>query len=196
MSKRIDQGNATRERLLDVATKLFVERGYDDTPIPAVLEAADVSRGALYHHFESKEDLFSAVLERVESELVEQIRDAAIPQDDPLAQLHAGCGLFLRRAANDPAVQRIVLLEAPRVLAWEQWRAYDEQFGLGGLKVSLGHLAQQGRLAPALVDTLAHMLLAALDEAAILIATAEHPRIALRQAQASVELLLDRLFPA
>lgn len=195
MSKRLHQGNATRDRLLDVATKLFVERGYDDTPVPAVLEAAGVSRGALYHHFESKEELFAAVLERVESDLVEQVRAAAGPEDDPLAQLHAGCRVFLRRAANDPAVQRIMLLEAPRVLAWERWRAYDEQFGLGGLKGSLGRLAQQGRLEASLVDTLAHMLLAALDEAALVIAAAEHPRTALRQAQAAVDLLLDRLFP-
>jgi AcrR family transcriptional regulator len=89
-----------------------------------------MTRGALYHHFESKEDLFRAVYEDVERELVERIATDALSAGNPLEALDAGARAFLD-ACEDPAVQRIALLDAPSVLGWEQWREIGLRYGFG-----------------------------------------------------------------
>ncbi len=95
--------------------------------------------------------------------------------------------------ALDPVIQRIVLVDAPAVVGWKRLREIDEQHTLGGLRANLHHVARQGRLQPAEVDVLAHMLMAALDEAALLIALAPDPQAALRVGQAAVNTLISRL---
>jgi AcrR family transcriptional regulator len=189
---RVERGRATRERLIEAARALFGERGYEGTSIDAVLESAGVARGALYHHFATKEALFDAVLDRVVADIAEAVADAARAAPDPVASLRAGCAAWLRMAL-DPAVQRIVLLDPPAVVGWSRWREIDEQHTLGGLRTSLELIAGQGRLPAGNVDLLAHMVLAAVNEAALMIARAEDPQQALRRGQEAVDTLLDRL---
>ena len=192
MDLRIERGKSTRDRLIAAATELFGERGYDGTSIGAVLESAGVARGALYHHFPSKEALFDAVLERVVAGIAATTAEAARAADDPLESLRAGCNAWLELAL-DPAVQRIALLDPPVVVGWTRWRELDEQHTLGGLKRTLQRIADDGRLPEASVDVLAHMVLAAVAEAALLIARAEDPEAALSEGQAAVDTLLGRL---
>jgi AcrR family transcriptional regulator len=189
---RVERGKATRERLIEAARVLFGERGYDATSIEAVLDSAGVARGALYHHFATKEALFDAVLDRVVGDIAEAVADAARAAADPVASLRAGCAAWLRMAL-DPAVQRIVLLDPPAVVGWSRWREIDEQHTLGGLRTSLELIAGQGRLPADNVDLLSHMVLAAVNEAALMIARAEDPEQALRRGQEAVDTLLDRL---
>jgi AcrR family transcriptional regulator len=189
---RVERGKATRERLIEAARVLFGERGYDATSIEAVLDSAGVARGALYHHFATKEALFDAVLDRVVADIAEAVADAARAAADPVASLRAGCAAWLRMAL-DPAVQRIVLLDPPAVVGWSRWREIDEQHTLGGLRTSLELIAGQGRLPAGNVDLLSHMVLAAVNEAALMIARAEDPEQALRRGQEAVDTLLDRL---
>src|ERR1700722_2503205 len=128
--KRAAQGRATRGQLIEVATRLFTEHGYEGTSIEAVLAAAGVSRGALYHHFAGKEALFEAVVfavsERVTAELAETVRDCP----DPVAALHTAAQAWVG-LAGDPVIQRVVLVDAPSVLGWGGWRALDGGGTLG-----------------------------------------------------------------
>lgn len=190
---RIEKGTATRERLIAAGRDLFGEHGYDGTSIQLVLSRAGIARGALYHHFESKEALFDAVLERITAEVANQAADAARAAGaDPLDQLRAASNTWLE-VALDPAIQRITLLDAPAVVGWTRWRQLDEQHTLGGLKVTLQRIADDGRIPSESVDVLAHMILAAVAEAALLIARADDPEAALRSGQAAVDTLLGRL---
>lgn len=196
MNVRIDQGRATRDRLVEVALQLFVEQGYDAIAIPAVLDAAGVSRGALYHHFESKEALFEAVLERVEADLADRVGAVALSTDDPVTAMRLGGHEFLRLAAHDPVVHQIVLIDAPAVVGWDEWRSIDEQYGFGLLKGVVQLAADEGLIPAEQVDPLSHLLLAAMNELAQLIARSKHPRKALAEARATYDFVLDRLFAA
>ncbi|MBI5107022.1 MAG: TetR/AcrR family transcriptional regulator [Solirubrobacterales bacterium] len=189
MDLRVEKGRTTRERIVGVARDLFGRQGYDATSIPQVLEAAGVARGALYHHFAGKEALFDAVVDQQVAEIAAVAAEAARAQDDPVDSLRAGFGAWLELAA-DPAVQRIALLDPPSVLGWERWRELDERHTLGGIKASL---RRSGRVAEADADLLAHMLLAAVNEAALMIARAEDPAAALAAGRAAVDALLARV---
>jgi len=189
---RLEKGKATRERLVATARELFGRDGFEATSVEAVLGEAGVARGSLYHHFESKTALFDAVLNQVVGEIAEQAAEAARVHDDPVEGLRAGCGAWLRMAL-DPAVQQITLVDAPAVVGWSRWRELDEQHTLGGVRRSLQHIAESGRLPADQVDLLAHMLLASVSEAALLIPRADDPEAALAAGQAAFDTLLDRL---
>ncbi len=192
MDNRVEKGRATRDALVGVARELFGERGYDGTSVGAVLAAAGVARGALYHHFATKEDLYDAVLDREVARLAAAAAEAAGAASDPLEALRAACATWLR-VALDPAVQRIVLIDPPAVVGWKRWRELDEAHTLGGLRAILAALAAQGRIPEAEAETFAHMILAAVAEAALLIAQADDPEAALASGLSAVDTLLTRL---
>jgi AcrR family transcriptional regulator len=187
-----ERSATTRAALIAAARQLFAEQGYAGTGRDQIAAKAGVTRGALYHHFGSKELLFRAVVEALEVELGEKIAFAAMGGVDPAAQLRLGCMAFLD-GCLDPAVRRIVLIEAPVVLGWEQWREIDAQFGLALVLHALEAVVASGQMPPVPVEPLAHLLLGALNEAALLVATAKQPRAARRHVGETVELLLDRL---
>lgn len=192
---RLEKGKATRDRLLAAARSLFGAKGYEPTSIEEILAAARVKRGSLYHHFDSKAALFDAVLDQVNADIARRVAVAArAAGPDPAATLRAGCDAWLQMA-RDPALQRIVLLDAPAVVGWNRVRALDEQHSLGGLRANLRRIARQGRLPAREVDVLARMLLAALGEAALLVAHApvREQREALAAGKAAVDTLLARL---
>ena len=189
---RVEKGRETRERLIATGRALFAERGYEATPIEAILEAAGVARGALYHHFATKEALFDAVLDRLVAEIADTAADAARTASDPAASLRAGCSAWLRMALR-PDVQRIALVDAPAVVGWTRWRALDEQHTLGRLRANLRAIADGGRLPVEQVDLLTNMVLASVIEAALTIAEAGDPQAAFESGQAAVDTLLDRL---
>ncbi|HEY3142352.1 MAG TPA: TetR/AcrR family transcriptional regulator [Acidimicrobiales bacterium] len=192
MNRKIERGQATRGQFIDIATRLFAEHGYDGTSIDAVLKESGASRGSLYHHFASKEALFEAVLDRVEAEIGEKVIVAGAGIADPVEELRAGCLAWMWQA-GDPVVQRIVLVDAPSVLGWVRWREIEEAGGLGLLQAALQAVSEAGRLDPELVDLFAHMMLAALNEVALLIARTEDPAEAQRMGETAVDELLGRL---
>ena len=130
MNKNVERGRATRAHVVEVATRLFAEHGYDGTSIEAVQASAGVSRGSLYHHFPGKEALFWAVLEEVGARVTRQGEDIARDAPDPVAMLRAGALAWIRMA-GDPVVRQIMLIDAPAVLGWQRWRELDEQGPLG-----------------------------------------------------------------
>jgi AcrR family transcriptional regulator len=169
-----ERRSATRAALLEAGRELFAARGFAGAGQEDIVERAGVTRGALAHHFGTKKGLFRAVVESLETELAEHIATAAMRGDDPMAHLRLGCLAFLD-AALDPAVRRIVLLDAPAVLGWQAWREIDTTYGLGLVSAALEHCMEAGLMARRPVQPLAHILLAALNEAAMLVANADDP---------------------
>jgi AcrR family transcriptional regulator len=190
-NKNIVRGEATRAQLVAIGTRLFGSRGYEGTSIEAVLQEAGVSRGSLYHHFSGKEALFEAVLEDVEARVGAQTVAAALGATTPAEVLRAGSLAWIRMA-GDPVVQRILLIDAPSVIGWERWRAMDER-PLGMIKTVLQAVADDGKLRPELVDTFAHVVLASVNEVALLVALSDDKAAAMAQGADAVDELLRRL---
>jgi AcrR family transcriptional regulator len=194
MDRRADRGQVTRQRLIEVATELFADRGYEATSIEAVLERAGVSRGSLYHHFSGKDRLFEAVVEAVHARVGEATLAAATASGETEAHgLLKAAELAWIRLAGDPVVRRILLIDAPTVLGWRRWRDIEEQAGLGMLKEVLRQAADAGRVAAEHVDSFAHILLAAGNEMALVIALADDVPAAQASAEAAVDEFLTRL---
>lgn len=183
---------ATRESLVAAAAKLFTARGYAEVGTEQVVAAARVTRGALYHHFTDKRDLFRAVHERVEQQLVEGIAAKMDGVADPWEVLLTGTRAFLD-ACDDPAVKQIALVDAPAVLGWREWREVDERYGLGLMKAALGAAMQAGALRQVPLEALAHLMLGALAEAAFVIANADDPAAARADAEEALFALLEGL---
>ncbi len=169
---------STRAALISAARRLFAEHGYGEVGTEQIALAAGVSRGALYHQFADKADLFAAVLESVEvdvtTRLIEAVDAVAARGGQPLDLLTAGADAWLDASA-DPEVRRIALLDGPSVLGWERWREVGMRHGLGLVKSLLVELMDAGGLPVQPVDPLAHALVGALDEAALYVALAENP---------------------
>ncbi|HET8861765.1 MAG TPA: helix-turn-helix domain-containing protein [Solirubrobacterales bacterium] len=171
-----ERSEATRDALIEAARALFAERGYAEVGTEEIVRAAGVTRGALYHHFDGKRQLFEAVYERIEAELARQIASGALETGAaaPLEAMRAGAEMFLQ-ACTEPEAQRIVLLDGPSVLGWDRWREIAAEHGLGLIEATLRAAIEAGAIAEQPVRPLAHVLMGALDEAAMLVARAEDP---------------------
>jgi AcrR family transcriptional regulator len=192
-----ERREATRTALVAAARELFAERGYAGVGTEEIVQRAGVTRGALYHHFSGKHDLFRAVYERVEQELTERIV-TEVPlagADDPVTVLRRGTARFLD-ACLEPEVQRIALLDAPAVLGYEVWREIGERYGLGLIAAALLSAVESGALPAQPVRPLAHVLLGALDEAALYIARSDDVAAARREIGETLDRLLTALTEA
>ncbi len=165
----------TRTALIEAGRTMFAELGYAGAGREEIVERAGVTRGAMYHHFSSKEALFQAVFEVVEGELCEAIAKSAMASSDHVEQLRLGARAFLEAAATQE-VRRICLLDAPAVLPVEVRRRLAEQYGLGLVREALRHADEEGRLTVGPVDALALVVMAVLHEAATAIADGDDPQ--------------------
>jgi AcrR family transcriptional regulator len=164
----------TRAALIAAARTLFTEQGFAGAGREEIVERAGLTRGALYHHFASKDDLFAAVYEEVERDLCAAVVAAAAGTDDPVAGLRLGALAFLDAAAS-PEVRRIVLVDGPAVLSPDVQHEIAQRYGLGLVREALRAADAAGRLVVGPVDLLAPVLLAALHEAAESIADGADP---------------------
>lgn len=194
MSRRqAERSETTRRELLRVARELFTDPGYSATPIEEVAERAGVTKGALYHHFRNKRELFQAVFEEIEQELVEKVIVAAAGAgDDVWEGMRLGVRAFLE-ASLDASVGRIVLLDGPSVLGWETWKEIDERYGYAVVRGSLESAMEAGIIARRPVDPLARLFLAALSEAALQIPRAPDTDVAMEEMSAAVWSILDSM---
>jgi AcrR family transcriptional regulator len=182
---------STRAKLIAAGRELFAREGYAGVGTEAIVRRAGVTRGALYHQFSSKEDLFLAVYEEVERELTEGIASSLPLSEGPFTALRGGIGAFLR-ACRSQEVQRIVLIDGPAVLGWERWREVAERYGLGLLEAAIGAAIDAGEIEPLPRSVLAHALMGALDEAALLVVRDPDAGEAVT---ATLERILDGLRP-
>jgi AcrR family transcriptional regulator len=189
---RSQRAALTRLALIAAARELFVANGYFATGTEEIVARAAVgTRGALYHHFADKRDLFLAVFQQVQAELAASTR--LNPQHDALDTLINALQQFLDASANNPDVQQIVLIDGPAVLGWDQWRILEGQYGLGAITDMLDAAVAQSVIARQATEPLAHMLLSAVDEAALYIANSTNRQLARRQSRASLKALLGGL---
>jgi len=188
------RSEATRRRLVSAGRTLFGARGYAEVGTEEIVRAAGVTRGALYHQFRDKADLFAAVAEEVEAEIAERIAGAAGAgaEADPVGALRTGARLFLDACA-EPEVERIILLDAPAVLGGEAWRDLAGRYGLGLVQFGLQAAIEAGAIVPQPVAPLAHVLVGALNESALYVARAEDPAAAREQCVAILDRILRSL---
>jgi AcrR family transcriptional regulator len=177
---------------LDAARSLFAAQGWAATSVDEVARTAGVTKGALYHHFRDKTDLLRAVYEDQEAASIARLTSVAVEGMDPLDILRAGCRKFLEECL-DPTFRRIALVEAPAGLGWEEWREIDARYGFGLLKLGVTGAMDAGRLRPLPVDFVAHLLLAALSEAALLLGQSSDPEADFDEIASSFDALLDGL---
>jgi AcrR family transcriptional regulator len=190
-SRLAERSEETRQALIDAARLQFAERGYSGASTEEIVGAARVTRGALYHHFKGKDDLFRAVYEEVERAVVEQVaRDAS--SADPVEALRIGAHAFLD-ACEDPAVQRIALLDAPAVLRWDLWREIGERYGFRVIQAGLETAMDAGLIERQPVRPLAHLLMGSIHEAALVVARARDSGETKREFAAAIDSQVDRL---
>lgn len=187
-----ERAEATRAELIAAARRLFAQRGYAGVGTEEIVRAAGVTRGALYYHFAGKPQLLEAVYEEVERELTEKIATGALAGSDPMQALRAGTEMFLD-ACLEPEVQQIVLLDAPAVLGWERWREIAADHGLGLVEAALGAAMEAGMIARQPLRPLAHVMMGALDEAAMLVARADDTDAARAEVGATLASILEGL---
>lgn len=190
---RAARASETRAALMRAARALFAAKGFHATGTAEIVRRANVSRGALQHHFPRKEDLFLAVFEQVEQEMAEAAPPpASIGSGEAWLRLKAAIGAFLD-AATTPEVQRIILIDGPAVLGWAEWRRLEARYGLGTIEravvdgIAAGHIRRQES------GPLAHLILSMIDEAALLVANAADPEQARSNAKVALDTLLASL---
>jgi AcrR family transcriptional regulator len=189
-----ERSAATRGALIDAARRLWSERGYAAVGTPEIAAEAGVTRGAMYHQFADKAALFSEVAEAVESGVTARLGEyvAASGARDPAAALHAAVDGWLA-ACEEPEVRQILLLDGPVVLGWDGFRDMALRHGLGLTEAMLQASIEAGQMAPQPTRALAHVLIGALDEGAMYLATAEDRPAARDEVAAVLHALLDGL---
>jgi AcrR family transcriptional regulator len=191
-TRRQETTEATREALLAVAKELFAERGYSAVSTEDIVRGARVSRGALYHHFRDKRDLFRAVFERVDHELVADLSNTE-EVSDPWERFTARWSKFLDACVNDRAAQRIVFVEGPAILGWSEWRSLDAGHALAAVRDALEDAMNAGVMRRRPVDPLAQIFLGALNEAGMVVANSRDQDAARTAVAETLAYIVDSL---
>jgi AcrR family transcriptional regulator len=186
-----ERTEATTSALVDAARELFAHDGYAATSLAAVASRANVTKGAVYHHFEGKQQLFEAVFTREVERMATPLVAAYARKKDPWDAFNAGCRAFLDECL-DPDVQRIVLLDALSAIGWEQVRHLETPL-LEMMELGISRAAEAGRIAARPSAPLAHFLYGALCETAMIVARADDQKVAHRQAVTEIGRILDGL---
>ena len=192
MARQAERREATQAAILEVAMRRFGEAGFAAVTIDEIAAAAGVAKGAVYHHFASKEALFEAVFERASAQLAAEVRDQSVGAKDVLARLVEGSRLYFEACAKPP-YGRILLKEGPAVLGWERWREIDTRYFLAMLPMALEAAMQAGLVARQPPEPLARMLTGAVTEAAVACAASDDPAATGRAYVAALARLVDGL---
>lgn len=190
MTRQVDRRSATVRAILASARRVFASKGFKATSIDAIATGAGVAKGAVYHHFASKEEIFVQVLESVQADI------AAAPEPsssklmpDILDRIAAGVMRYLR-ATMEPGVKRILLLDGPIVVGWSKWREIDDRYFGAGTKAALTHAL--GKQASAReIDAVAHLVMGAVMEAALVCALVKTPQKTAREHVSALRMMLE-----
>ncbi|MGZ4511602.1 MAG: TetR/AcrR family transcriptional regulator [Mycobacterium sp.] len=187
-----ERSAATRDALIAAARKLWGLRGYAEVGTPEIATAAGVTRGAMYHQFADKARLFREVVEAVEQDVMARMGTlvAESGATTPADAIRAAVDAWLD-VSGDPEVRQLMLLDAPSVLGWAGFRDVAQRYSLGMTEQLLTEAIRAGQLPKQPVRPLAHVLIGALDEAAMLIATAEDPKRTRRETRQVLHRLID-----
>src|SRR6516165_2699577 len=189
-----ERSAATRDALISAARKLWGLRGYAEVGTPEIATAAGVTRGAMYHQFADKAALFGEVVEAVEQDVMARMATVVAESGatTPGDAIRAAVDAWLE-VSGGPEVRQLILLDAPSVLGWAGFRDVAQRYSLGMTEQLLTEAVRAGQLAPQPMRPLAHVLIGALDEAAMVIATADDPKRARREAAEVLHRLIDAM---
>ena len=189
---RARQAEETRQLLISTARALFTERGYAATSIEEIIQRAGVAKGALYHHFNGKNELFRAVYDAVQADAVGRVVAAALAEQEPWAAVRAGLSAFLDTCL-EPAFRRIVVLDSVAILQQDVWEGGIEHNELPMLRTVLTPLVAADLIPGVRVEPLVHVTLGGLYGAALFIARSRQPRVARREVDAVLDTLVAGL---
>ncbi|WP_374025372.1 TetR/AcrR family transcriptional regulator [Mycobacterium sp. HNNTM2301] len=184
----------TREALVAAARPLFAANGFSEVALEAIVRSAGVTRGALYHHFADKTELFATVFERVEAEVAARMAEAiaAAGETDAIEVMRLGAAFWLD-ACSDPEIQRIALVDAPAVLGWTRWTEIGNRYNVGLVRALLASAVETGRIPPQPIEATALTMLGAMREATLYVARADDRDTARREAGAVIDRLIRAL---
>jgi AcrR family transcriptional regulator len=188
-----ERSESTRAALIAAARPLFAAHGFAGVGTEAIVQAAGVTRGAMYHQFADKVEVFAAVFEAVEEEMTERVLARAAGADTStragtLEVVEAGIAAWLDACA-EPGIQRIVLVDAPAVLGWQRWREVGLRHAVGLIEAVVAEAVAAGVVQPLPVRAVTHVVVGALEEAALYVASSDPGSTA----RAEVDTVLGRL---
>jgi AcrR family transcriptional regulator len=192
--RRAEYSATTKRALVEVARELFTEQGYAGTSLDAIVAGADVTKGALYHHFAGKLALFEAVFEKVEQHASRAIHDRIKNEKDPWEKARAGLRAFLE-VVRDPTYRRVVIQDGPAVLGYERFREQEERSTYANVLVIVTSVLSTGEwdLEPAMQRTFATIFFGAMSAAGESVSLAEDPEAAGDRVEAAIGIILDGL---
>jgi AcrR family transcriptional regulator len=192
--RRAEYSATTKRALVEVARELFTEQGYAGTSLDAIVAGADVTKGALYHHFAGKQALFEAVFEKVEQHASRAIHDRINNEKDPTENARAGLRAFLE-VVRDPTYRRVVIQDGPAVLGYERFREQEERSTYANVLVIVTSVLSTGEwdLEPAMQRTFATIFFGAMSAAGESVSLAEDPEAAGDRVEAAIGIILDGL---
>jgi AcrR family transcriptional regulator len=166
MATQAERREKTTASIVKAARRIFGERGFAAATMDDIATGARVAKGAVYHHFPTKEAVFEAVFEQVSLDLVSDLDRISRAEGDPLAAMAAGTEGYFAACAKGPTGQ-IILRDGPAVLGWERWREIDAKHFGGKFPRALGAAMEAGLIARQPIEPLARLLLGAVTEAAV-----------------------------
>ena len=193
-SRRDENAEKTRRAMLVAARKVFARDGYADAPLEAIVKAARVTTGAVYHHFGDKKGLFRAVAEDLEGELLQKILAAAAHERDAWKRLTTAVRVMLELSLA-PEMRQILFRDAPNVIGANEWHEIEKRYALGAMIATLNDLAKAGVIRVDNPELLALMLLGAFREAAHSVATSDDPKRMIKEAQGVIVGMLGAFKP-
>ncbi|MGP4040114.1 TetR/AcrR family transcriptional regulator [Gracilibacillus sp. D59] len=192
MKKNKIETEQTIQNIIKIARYHFTEHGYTKAALEDIVKEANLTRGALYHHFQNKKGLFLAVFETVQQEVGEYVEAEAAKSNDIWVQLIRGCRAFLEGAVQSHN-QRILLIDGPAVLGWDMFRKMDEKYSMNSLKEQLQLMQEKGLLKPISIEAMTHCLSGAMNEAVLWIADRRDHKEVIDEAMVVLEHLLEGL---
>jgi AcrR family transcriptional regulator len=192
MARQADRREASREAITAAAQHLFAEHGFAAVTVDQIAQAAGLAKGAVYHHFPSKEAIFAAVFERTSAALQQQVRAGAAAANDRLKAMAAGARAYFEACARPP-FNRIILKDGPAVLGWDRWREIDERYFLAMLPQTLEAAMEEGTIPRQPPRPLARLLIGAMTEAAVACAASDDPQRTGREHARALESLIEGL---
>ena len=193
-SRRAQYSASTKRALVDVAEERFTDHGYAATSLDAVVAGADVTKGALYHHFSGKQALFEAVFDRVETDAAASIRQALRDHDDPWEKARAGLRAFLN-VVQEPRYRRIVIQEGPSVLGYERYREQEERSTYANVLDIVRAVLSAGewKLDEDMLHTFARIFFGAMSSAGESVSVAGDPIAAAQRVETAIGFILAGL---
>ena len=191
-NSKASRSGRTRARIVKIAKDIFVRDGYSDAALSEIVEKAEVTTGAIYHHFSDKKGLFLAVAESLEQKILNEAAARMTLDGSPWDQFETAI-LETLDICTCPEIQRVVFREAPAVFGMYEWRKIEMKYAFGLMQSTIKSLSEDGIIASDNPDMTSQIILGALIEGAHSVANSKQQRKALKSAKTTLRVMLRGL---